>query len=287
MTASKLFIRELSDLHLEFYYDLYNSNGALAKQEVAQILPPLPTDKKTVLIVAGDLATARAAGRIVTFMELVVNRFKHVIYVLGNHEHYGFDISKSLDTIREALESSSRIDMKKITLAGNNIETVVVGDVTFHCGTLWTDYGRDPDVMKFIAQRYLNDHRAIRKGDGSVFLPEDACEIHVECIQELTGKLEGRDNSKTVVVTHHMPSYQAVDPQYKGDETSLALNGAFTSDLDDFIIKHRPAFWFFGHTHTSFEGKVGDTLLVCNPLGYPQEKNAAKGVFTSAKVYSL
>jgi len=284
-----LHIREISDIHLEFYYDLYNKNGALAKQEVKQILPPLPADKKTVLIVAGDLATAKMSGRIVTFMELVVPRFKHVIYVLGNHEHYGFDMSKSLDTIREALESSSRIDMSKITMAGNNIETVIIGDVTFHCGTLWTDYGRDPDKMKFIAERYLNDHRAIRKSDYSVFLPEDACEIHAKCIEELTGKLEGRDNSKTVIVTHHMPSYQAVDPQYtrEADHIGLALNGAFTSDLDDFIIKFKPAFWFFGHTHTAFEGKVGDTLLVCNPLGYPQEKNAAKGVFTPSKVYSL
>ncbi len=284
-----LHIREVSDLHLEFYYDLYDKNGALAKQEVAQILPPLPTDKKSVLIVAGDLATARAAGRIVTFMELVVNRFKHVIYVLGNHEHYGYDISKSLDTIREALDSSSRVDMSKITIAGNSVETIVVGGVTFHCGTMWTDYCRDPEVMKFVAGRYLNDHRSIRNGDGTVFLPEDAQKIHFSSIKELGARMEGVDNSKTVVVTHHMPSYQAVDPQYtRGvDETSLALNGAFTSDLDDFIMKHKPAFWFFGHTHTAYEGKVGDTLLVCNPLGYPQEKNAAKGIFTSSKVYSL
>lgn len=287
MTSSSMFIREVSDLHLEFYYDLYNKNGPLAKQEVERILPPLQTDNNTVLIIAGDLASACVSDRIVTFMELVVHRFKHVIYVLGNHEYYGYDINKSLSTIRDALATSSKVDMTKLTIAGNDIETVNIDDVTFHCGTLWTDYDRGNPFSMLAARRSMNDHRLIRDGEENIFLPEDAYNIHLKFVQDLIRRLENKDNSKTVIVTHHMPSYQAVNPMYMANEALRAHNGAYASNLDDIIMEFKPAFWFFGHTHSAFEGKVGDTLLVCNPLGYPQEKNAVKGVFTFSKVYTL
>jgi predicted MPP superfamily phosphohydrolase len=282
-----LLIREVSDLHLEFYDDFFNKNGPLVEQEVERILPPLATDNNTVLVIAGDLASARVSERIVTFMELVVTRFKHVIYVLGNHEHYGYDVNESLNTIRDALIASSKVDMLKLTIAGNNIETVTIDEVIFHCGTLWTDYDRCNPFAMFVARRSISDHRLIRNGEEP-FLPIDAYKIHFESVQELVSRLENKDNSKTVVVTHHMPSYQAVDPKYMANEASRVCNGAFVSNLDNIIMEFRPALWFFGHTHTAFEGKVGDTLLVCNPLGYPREreKNAERGTFTT-KVYSL
>src|SRR5271154_2451768 len=139
-----LHIREVSDLHLEFYYDLYDHGAGFAKQELLKLIPPLPTDKKTVLIVAGDLATARQPQRIATFFEILKPRFKHFIYVLGNHEHYGSYMSDTLDIILRRLLDSPSLDMKKITIAGNEPVRVKIGDVTFLCGTLWTDYSLGP-----------------------------------------------------------------------------------------------------------------------------------------------
>src|SRR5271157_965885 len=101
-----LHIREVSDLHLEFYYDLYDHGMGHAKEELLKLIPPLPTDKKTVLIVAGDLATARQPQRIATFFEILKPRFKHFIYVLGNHEHYGMYMTETLDKIKKCLEDA-------------------------------------------------------------------------------------------------------------------------------------------------------------------------------------
>jgi predicted MPP superfamily phosphohydrolase len=282
-----LHIREVSDLHLEHYYDLYDTTVGRAKEELTQLIPPLPTDKKTVLIVSGDLATARRAGRIVTFMKFIVPRFKHVIYVLGNHEHYYGKINESEHIIREALEDGG-VNMKKVTIAGNDIEKVEIKGVTFLCCTFWTDYNKGDLETSRVVSRYIVDHRAIQNGDGTPFTTEDARGIHEANLAGLHVELTGKDNSKTVIVTHHMPSYQAVDPQYMyGDVTSRTLNAAFTSDLDEFIIEHKPAYWFFGHTHTKYEGELGRTMLVCNPLGYPNEYNVQRGVFVTDKVYSL
>jgi hypothetical protein len=282
-----LHLRELSDLHLEHYYDLYDRNGALAIQEIKLLLPPLPTDKKSVLIVSGDLATARRTGRIVTFFEIVQSRFKHIIYVLGNHEHYGMHMTKTYDTIVEELSLSPKINLKKMTIAGNVPARVKVGDVTFLCGTMWTDYRKgDPETAKIVKQ-YINDHRSIIGEDGHGVPPSDLAKVFHATVEQFGDWMNGQDNTKTVVCTHHMPSYQCVNVAFTMDPTSRILNAAFTSDLDDFILKHQPAYWFFGHTHTKYSGEIGQTKLRCNPLGYPHERNVTRAEFAVDTVYSL
>lgn len=281
-----LSIREISDFHLEHYYDLYDSGFSRAKEELLKLIPSLPTDKKSVLIIAGDLATARRPNRIVTFLELVVPRFHHVIYVLGNHEHYGCCIDKTEQIIMDALKDS-KVNLKKLTVAGNVPVKIKIKDVTFLCGTLWTDYGRGNAKTAEMVLRFIRDHSAITDSTGKTIATKELGRIHEASLLQFGEWLREQDNAKTVMVTHHMPSYTAVDPQFTLDPTTIALNGAFASDLDEFILKHQPAMWFFGHTHTPYHGKIGNTQLICNPLGYPGEYNELNGIFVKDAVYSL
>lgn len=283
-----LHIREVSDLHLEHYYDLYDSTGN-AKLELTRLIPPLPTDKKTVLLVCGDLATARRAGRIVTFLEILVPRFMHVIYVLGNHEHYNTrkPMSETIKTICEAIQNSSRINSKKLSIVGNEPEKIIIKDVTFLCGTMWTDYCNGDANVSMIVSRYITDHKIIIGENGLTAPPAEMAEVFKKTISQFDEWMSNKDNKKTVICTHHLPSFKAVDAQYTVDPTSRILNHAFASDLDDFILKHKPAYWFFGHTHTRFHGSIGDTIISCNPLGYPRELNDQDGRFRLNDVYSL
>ena len=272
-------IRNVSDLHLEHYYDTYDASCERAKEHLSTLIPPHQSDKKTVLIVAGDLATARRAGRIVTFMSMVVPRFMHVIYVLGNHEHYGSVIDESEKIIRDALESNG-IDMSKMTIAGNNVATVEIKGITFHATTMWTDYDHGNPMTAMTIERYITDHRTILNSRGGVFRPNEGAYLHSKIRQQLIDKLsEKNDNSKTIVVTHHMPSYSTIDPMYRQSEPAITLNAAFAAHMDDVIEKYQPAYWFFGHTHTKYVGQIGSTQLRCNPLGYPNESNTVRGVF--------
>lgn len=297
MTKSSIKIREVSDLHLEHLYDLYDQDGpniGAVKDHIKSLIPPMRGDKNTVLIVAGDLATARRVGRIVTFMRHVVPRFAHVIYVLGNHEHYQGCIATSQDIIVSALSETGYIDMSKLTIAGNDIVTKQIGDVVFHCGTLWTDYHQGRPETAFLVERFITDHKVIKTAEGGLFMTADAAAIHRRCVAQLDSLLRGKDNSKTVVATHHMPSYDAIADEYRfGDSTTRTLNAAFASDLNELIAEHQPAFWFFGHTHTKYDStiQVGDvrprTRLICNPHGYPKENNIARGNFNADAVYTL
>jgi hypothetical protein len=195
-------------------------------------------------------------------------------------------MSMTRQTIVDALAQSLPDNLfKKVTVVGNDPVEKKIGDVRFLCATLWTDYG-PPEVHAMI-NRYIRDHSTITNDDGSYVTPTQLSLVHHATVAKFGEWMEGQDNGKTVVCTHHMPSFQAVDPMYMTDPTTRMLNHAFTSNLDDFILKHQPAIWTFGHTHTRYFGKIGNTQLVCNPLGYPQENNQRKGVYDSENLMSL
>lgn len=276
-----MLIREVSDLHLEFCYDQYDAPTGLAAERLSTIIPHLPEDSETVLIVGGDLATARRVGRIGTFLRLVLPRFKHVIYVLGNHEHYNFVMDETLPTIWEEVSKDGM--PTNLTIAGNVPEKVEIDGVTFLCGTLWTNYGgADAEEVHALVKRHITDHKVIFTKDihgTHAVSPRELSLIHRKTLEQFAEWMEGADTSRTVICTHHMPSFTAVDPRFMMDAISRVLNHAFASDLDDFILKYRPAVWTFGHTHARFFGKVGTTQLICNPFGYPNEGNLQSGVY--------
>jgi calcineurin-like phosphoesterase family protein len=65
-----------------------------------------------------------------------------------------------------------------------------------------------------------------------------------------------------VVITHHAPSRQSVQPRYRDD----LLTAAFASDLDDLVTK--AALWVHGHLHAPADYRLGDCRVVANPRGY-------------------
>jgi len=289
-------IRSCSDLHLEFFYDTFDGDRMLAaSKKLEEILPPLPTDAETVLIAAGDIATAKRSRRFDTFFQLAAPRFRHIIYVLGNHEHYGTHLDESQMFIEDAASRALGENYAdKLTIAGNEPVMVQIDGVIFILGTLWTDYGwkvaaGDHYALSQIHQavaRCITDHKVILDEEGRGVTPTQMHQIFKATIEQFGKWMTGIDNSRTVVVTHHLPSMQAVHPMYMLDPTTRILNHAFASDLDDFILQHQPAMWFFGHTHTKFSGKIGETLLHCNPLGYPHERGRGE-TYDTTQVFEV
>jgi hypothetical protein len=45
------------------------------------------------------------------------------------------------------------------------------------------------------------------------------------------------------------------------------VSGAYVSELREEFFKV-PVLWVHGHTHTSFDYRVGECRVVCNPRGY-------------------
>jgi len=242
-------LRIISDIHIEF-----------AKFR----LPKLPDDEDTILIIAGDLGVGKSARKY--FEQTWKNRFKKMIYVLGNHEFYN-------NNLFEVRKFWNEFDCKDLIVLDNN-STEIDGKIFFGA-TLWTDCNQmDPmDVMH--VQHGMNDFRCISYRQHitprektyntySKFTPEDAYQEHIKSIDalELT-RLNNKDKD-LIVITHHLPTLSVIHPMYKGD----ALNPAFASDLDELIQRINPRVWMYGHTHTSNDSNEFGTRFICNPRGY-------------------
>lgn len=225
----------ISDVHLEFHRD--NGSDFLKKLPVAS----------DVLVVAGDLALFRFLGPMhEQFAALCLNR-KRVYYVLGNHEYYRSS-PKDVDSLIEAVETKlptlrvlrpGRVDL----FEGRR----VLG------ATLWF---RD-DPMNAMYAPELNDFDLIKQ-----FVPW-VYEQNKEAVQFFEKELQEDD----IVITHHLPSYRSVHPQYAGS----TLNRFFVCDLEPLIRERQPALWMHGHTHTACDYTIEKCRVVANPLGYPRE----------------
>lgn len=257
--------RLLSDLHLEFekQHELNDFGG--------MIVPPLPEDASTVLVLAGDIGLADRPYTFETFIQRASEQFQDVIWICGNHEYYHTSFIRGIPKIKERLLF---LDVPNVHFDNNF--TVIIDGTAFICATLWTDmdHDRDPTASYFISgPNGLNDFKLIRNGtrDAPYKRPLKTFDCVVDfkhskrIIFEEIAKHKAA-GLKTVVVTHHGPSYQSVANQFKGDR----FNPAYVTELSDEIIDvGGPNVWVHGHTHVSLDYMIGDvTRVVVNPRGY-------------------
>jgi len=236
----------VSDLHLE----------------IAGLEEPLQApDGADVCVIAGDLTNVSPARGI----EWIAGNIGiPAVYVAGNHEFY---FGSVLQGYREAQRASDSHD--DIHFLSNGM--VVIQGVRFVGTTLWTDFslmGNKQDAMAFAAMG-MNDYRVVGwEGDkGERFRPEHSLRMHETSRAYLRDVLDCKHDGPTVVVTHHCPHPMSVHPKYRGQ----LLNAAFASDLSALIDEYQPELWIHGHTHESFDYRVGKTRVVCNPRGYHRE----------------
>lgn len=254
-----------SDLHLDFDR-AYDEEIMFGPDSLS--LEPTDAD---VLILAGDVWESKANFRtaIGWFCELL-SHYPHVVYIYGNHEFYNMDIN-DVDQVMEQTVSEINLKGHKNFHLLNN-RSVKIDGYRFIGATLWTDYNRNERFMK-VAESYMADHRLIedRTSWNEKFGPSTALQLHDTCKRFIQSELTDKNDptiGRTVVVTHHLPSYQSVHPMFAGALT----NPAFASQLDELVVQSD--LWIHGHTHKSCDYELDGCRVVCNPRGYfPQELN--------------
>lgn len=185
-----------------------------------------------------------------------------VIYILGNHEYYKGSYPKTLNKIKSAAENTNIHVLEDSFL---DIE-----DIRFHGCTLWTDFALFGNSIEagMYCQPKMNDYKMIKRDPSySKMRTVDTFKIHQFSKHWLNESLENSTKEKNIVVTHHAPSLLSVPDNFKND----LLTSAYASNLDDFITKHQPDFWFHGHIHTPCRYSIGKTKVICNPHGYLDE----------------
>lgn len=251
--------------------------------------PPVLTNTGSdVLILGGDICVAQHiyrhprsklpnnaergidAARYRAFFDHVNRNWAHVIYIAGNHEHYSGRWDRTIPTLREEIEHYPNIHFC-------DQDKVVIDDTVFLGVSLWTDFNGGDPIDMLSMKDLMNDYHAITETQaGHLFhklRPQTTLQKHRSDLDWLRVQLS-LDKRKTVVVGHHCPSHSSIHHTYQQPRFKT-MNGAFTSNLDEFILDHpHVALWTHGHTHHCFDYKVGDTRVVCNPLGYPNENSA-------------
>jgi predicted phosphohydrolase len=254
-------VRLISDFHTEFW----GRDGDLSVFPglVYRYIPHLPQDKATVLVCAGDMGTYR--GYETTYqllLALLAPRFRKIIMIPGNHSYYN---STGIWGNEKKFWNNHYLP-ENVAYADD--EVVTVGDIVFVCSCMWTDFHHsDPKAMER-ATYQMNDFRLIyvepEESLRRPITPEMTVARHLHSVAFIRGALEKHRGKRCVVVTHHAPSPRSISLQYQGD----SLNPAFFTDLTNLILEYQPLTWVHGHMHDSQRYHIGQTQIICNPLGY-------------------
>lgn len=229
-------LRIMSDLHFEFHRD--GGKG---------FVKSLAVDPDEVLILPGDLATCWQLDDALTRL---CKRFRHVVYLPGNHEYYHArpsEVHLELQRLANKLPNLHWLDCGTATIDGQR----------FVGGTLWFN----EEAGQLPSRRFLNDFNAIEDFEPWVYRE------HARALSLLRKQLRADD----VVLTHHLPSQRSVAAQY----ANSTLNPFFVSNVEGLIRERQPKLWVHGHTHSRCDYQIGQTRIVCNPFGYKDNEDVS------------
>lgn len=245
-------LKLLSDLHIEGFANkqIYNNS-----------------DKADILILAGDINVH--ADNVYKDLMRFAENYENVVYVPGNHEWY-HNSYETFDTRLRALVQG-KYNIHYLCNDVANIE-----GISFIGTPLWSNFrGNDKyceEVRGLISDfKWYSPHVCKERGE--------AAQKWLKCAYENT-------TGPKVVITHWLPALECIDPRFA---TEVVLNRYFANDMGDWIkeLKDVP-YWFFGHTHSSVDIRLGDTRVIANPAGYRHRSGYYENPrFSESAIYEI
>lgn len=196
-----------------------------------------------------------------------------VINIPGNHEFYGAEVTRTLDSMLEFPFSTCLI---KDVYDFPELKVRIWGD------TLWTNFGRNAENMAEAGRR-MNDYQNIlyNRGWADVFLkPEDTAQWNEIARTALVkAAREVPEGWRFIVMTHHAPTFLSIAKEYRAPTymEKARINAAYANDMYGWMETNRvvPDVWIHGHIHerANYEIEIGGKVcrVVSNPHGYPKE----------------
>lgn len=229
---------------------------------------PAPAFGASVIVVAGDTRQGLTAA--LRELRAAYPPPLEVVVVAGNHDFW------ARPALPAAIDEGRRV-AADLGLHYLENDVAVIGSATgvrFVGCTMWSDYALFGEASRAAAMRAalegMRDHKRIKwqSSPWARFRPQEALELHLESRAFLEDALAAPHAGSTVVVTHFAPTIEAVAPPYRDE----LLTASFCSDLLPLVDRFGPAAWISGHTHFSYRLRRGPTLMLSNPLGYPDER---------------
>ena len=235
-------IQYASDLHLEFA-----DNWRVLKQE-----EPMNV-RGDILVLAGDIGYLGDDNyQTHPFWDWVSENYQQVIVVLGNHEFYKFyDLSSMHDGLIGEIRPNIHYYYNVV---------VHIQDIDIIVSTLWANITLED---AYITEHSVTDFRRILYGED-VLTFADFNREHKRCLEFIKQSVADSTAKHKIVVTHHVPSFQLMSPEFQGSR----INGAFTVELADYIATSGIDYWIYGHSHRNIDKTIGTTRCICNQFGY-------------------
>jgi predicted phosphohydrolase len=233
-------IQYCSDLHLEFPVN----------KRYLKANPIKPEGE--ILLLAGDIVPFTEIEKENDFFDFLSDSFEHTYWIPGNHEYYRSDITERTGAFHERIRSN-------VSLINNS--TVQDQDVRLIFSTLWSKL----DLTKeWVIKKTMADFHLVRK-NGNKINVDDYNALHDKALTFVKSQLPIVDGKKTIVVSHHIPTFYNYPEKYRHSE----LSSAFATELFDLVEVSNVDYWIFGHSHEVVpDFKIGKTTLSTNQLGY-------------------
>lgn len=269
--------RFASDLHLEFYQErILNNEPLLLETLTAQIFKPLPTDKDTVLVLAGDIILIKYLKHFNPFFEILSNQFKTVLWVFGNHEWFKSTLSK---------ETTAKIKLELSYLSNIHIlDNEIFEDENYYFigSTLWSDIKKGDYLTATDVAKVSYDYKKIKYKEGSHYSklrPRHITKTFIDNEKFILDSLKKIKESekKKVVVTHHPPMIEAL-PEY------IKINPDFWSDFGNVNFKKikeegvLPDYWIHGHIHENQSFDIMGINIISNTRGYDDQTKSGQSM---------
>jgi predicted phosphodiesterase len=232
----------LSDLHL----DMHRDGGA---EFMSQLVIP----DCDITVIAGDFSESRH-WRYKQNIQEICAKSNHVVYVLGNHEAYGASLIETDCLAHKLPDSIPNLTVASRAKVLTSQDIPSLGRLSMLAGTLWFQDNYDQADYK----KLLNDFNYIEDLEPEIYRRNQRFDV----------LLHGIKDEPCIVVSHHLPSYQSVNPKY----FNSSINRFFVGfDNDESIEDSQIKCWLHGHSHEPVDYKIGNTRIVSNPVGYPNE----------------
>ena len=194
------------------------------------------------LMVAGDLCEARNIRE--EWIDILSAKYEIVYYVPGNHEYYGSTKAQTLKMLRDAMTYNVYL---------LNAESLIYDGLVIAGNTLWFPDGPGNSLHEWS----MNDFSSIIDFKSWVYAAHETAKAHLS------------NSYCDVWLTHHLPLWKSVPRRYIDSPTNCFFVGDLSKELQ--TMEYPPKVIVHGHTHEACDYMAGDTRVVCNPLGYPNE----------------
>jgi predicted phosphodiesterase len=174
--------------------------------------------------------------------EAFSKKYKHVVFVAGNHDYYDSNRSKVNNRF-------VRLQHYFPNIHWLNNSSVTIEGQRFVGTTLWWNKPSSP-VLQLYCRTSLRDFTKI---EGYNKWHSEACDKSRKYLSEAIKETD-------IVLTHHCPREELFL------ECDTMIKPCYITDMS--FLKVKPKIWAFGHTHKNVQETIDNTLYINGGFGY-------------------